>query len=246
MEQVWQMLLNSGTSELNIQLIQHSYVVLVMIPVVTTILALLRYIIGIKSPNVVSVLLLTFMFLQVSFNPLERSEDFISGLKYGTIFYLLVLITTLTTYAIIKKFRMHYIPKLTIVFTSVVLVFITSIIVTQANNTASLIVNQTFVLVIIAVLAENIVTSFAVKNFNYALDLGIRTYIISLLCFIIIANPEIRYIFTEYPYLIALLLVMNIYIGKFKGLRLTEYFRFKSILLSEHKEDGQTKSNSKK
>jgi hypothetical protein len=140
---------------------------------------------------------------------------------------------------------MHYIPKMSIVLTAVSISYATVIVLTAFTATGAKLLSNTFVLVAIAVLAENIVTSYARKDLRYSIDLSIRTYLISLLCFIVISLPGIQNIFISYPILIVVVIILNIYIGKFKGLRITEYSRFKSILFSENR-DEQDQPNNKK
>lgn len=242
MEQIWQLLVQNGVTINDVQLIQHAYLILIMVPIVTTILAIFRYIVGIKSPSIFAVLILTFTFLELGFQR-GLNEDFIQGLKYGSLLYFIVLIIATIAYALIKKFRMHYIPKMSIVFTCVSVGYILLILITRMTNTASLILSNTFVLIVIATLAENMASTYARKDFKYSLDLSLRTYIIALFCFIVISLDVIRSAFLTYPYLIILVVIINIYIGKFKGLRLTEYFRFKTILFSQTQTDEQNKSN---
>lgn len=244
MQPIWEILLQSGVSQMQVDLVAHAFIVIIMIPIVTTILAILRYIVGIKSPSILATLILTFAFFEFATQP-NLGQDFIQGFKYTTVLYLIVMATATITYGIIKQVRMHYIPKMTIVLTAVSIAYAALFILTAFTATGARLLTNTFVLVAIAVIAENIVTSYARKDLKYSIDLSIRTYVISLLCFVFISIQGIQNIFLNYPILIVVVMILNIYIGKFKGLRLTEYARFKSILFSDNR-DEQDQSNTKK
>ena len=244
MQPIWELLLQTGITQAELNLVSHAFIVIIMIPIVTTILAILRYIVGIKSPSIFAVLILTFAFFDFA-NQNTLNQDFVQGLKYTSLLYFVVMITATITYGLIRQFRMHYIPKMSIVFTAVSISYVLLFIFSRAADMGSLLLTNTFVLIAVAVLAENIVTSYARKDLRYSVDLSIRTYVISLLCFVIISIEAVQNLFLSYPILIVLIVILNIYIGKFKGLRLTEYFRFKSILFSNNK-DEQTKPDSTK
>lgn len=58
------------------------------------------------------------------------------------------------------------------------------------------------------------------------------TLLIGLFCYVILNINAIKVILLSYPELILLLIPINFFIGKFTGLRITEYFRFKEIIKS--------------
>lgn len=244
MDQIFQLLIQNGVTPQEIVYIENLFVILIMIPVVSTILAISRYIIGIRTPNIFAVLVLTFAFIELSFQD-STSSNFLQGLKYGALLYSVVVVISTITYFLIRKFRMHYVPKMSIVFTAVSIGYIILILLARANNMGELLIRNTFLLVIIATLAENIVTTYARKDLKFSLDQSIRTFIVSGLAYLFVSIDSIRRLLIDYPYLIILIVVLNIYIGKFKGLRITEYFRFKSILLSRNT-DEQIKPDSQK
>jgi len=243
MELVWQFLLQNGVSGAEIELIKHSYILIVMIPIVSTILAILRYIIGIKGVSIYAAIVLTFAFIELG--SFGGTEDFWLGLKYGTLLYFIVFITSTLVYGLIKKWRMHYVPKMSLIFIAVSFAYILLIIASRLTDRASLLVSSTFVLIIIATLAESITTSYARKNLKYAIDLGLRVYLISLFCFVIVTLTSFRNITLDYPYIVIIIIALNIYIGRFKGLRLNEYWRFRSILFSKSTEDEHQSDNKK-
>ena len=244
MEPIWQLLMQNGITQAEIELLRQAYLIIIMIPLVSTVLAILRYIVGIRSPNLSTLLILTFSFTALAIQGVE--ENFLKGLGYVSLLYFVVLIVSTLTYGIIKKWRMHYVPKMSIVFTAVSVSYILLIILGRFFDNGTLLLTNTFVVVIIATLAESMVSSYARKDLRYSLDLSIRTYFIGLFSFAIISLSFVKELLITYPYLLIILLILNFYIGRYKGLRLTEYFRFKNILLSNSNTDEQNKPDNTK
>lgn len=235
---------DSGIDSAQIPFVINTVSIILFIPIITTLLAVFRYVIGIKVPALTSILLLTFAFVEMSFQKSE-SSDYLLGLKYGALLYFVVFVVSTLSYYLIKRFRMHYIPKLTLIFTVVSIIYAVLVLATRVTDTAGFLITNTFVIVVIAVMSENIVSSYARKDLFFSIDQSIRTLLFSIGFFTIISIEDFRKIIINFPYIIFILVFINIYIGRFKGLRLTEYFRFKSILLSNSGNE-QNSPNTKK
>ena len=76
---------------------------LIFIPIVATIVNLLRYIVGTKSFGIYAPLTLTFAYI-------------FTGIRIGLLITATVIIATLLAYSLLKKIRMHYISRITIVY----------------------------------------------------------------------------------------------------------------------------------
>jgi hypothetical protein len=231
MDAVWNLLIQNGVGANEMDMIKQSYLLLILIPFVSTVLAILRYIIGIKSVSIYAAIIVTFTLLEIGYRGNELNVMF--GLKYTALLYVIVFIASTFTYGLIKRTRMHYVPKISLVLTSVSIAFIAFIVTTQIFDRANLVLNSTFLLIVLATLAETFTTIYARKDFKNSLEYAMRVFLISLFCFLIVSINIFQEIFFKYPYAVLILILINIYIGRFKGLRLLEYWRFRTILLSQ-------------
>lgn len=242
MQQVWQILIDRGISAEELELLKHSLLLLLMLPFVSTVVGIARHIIGISSLSIYAPIVLTFALFEISF--VDGQNYVFQGLKLGTIlFYTVLLTSALLYYFLIKQLRMHYIPKTSLVITGVgftvaFLLFLSA----YFNKTGFFSIN-TFTLIMIVVLAERFMTIFPKKNFKYAFFVSTETFLMSALCYLIITLNSFQDLLKRYPYIVLVTILINIFVGRFTGLRVTEYWRFKDLLL---KQDVDNNNNSPK
>ncbi|MCA9380836.1 hypothetical protein KC678_01085 [Candidatus Dojkabacteria bacterium] len=230
-----------------IVIIQNSFFLIVSLPIVTTLTGFMRHVIGLKSLSVYAPIVVTFAFYQVGFIDADADSNFFRGLFFGLILYVIVFLTSSFTYSLIKPLRMHYIPKTTLVMISVSIVIIFTIILgTLFFDRKGLIYLDIFPLIMIVTLSDTFVSTLSRKSFEQTSVIGLQTLIIGILAYGFLSLREVRSFALEYTaVLILILIVINFYIGRFVGLRLTEYFRFSDILLKEP-DDRPSKKNRKK
>ncbi|MCA9386700.1 hypothetical protein KC669_01555 [Candidatus Dojkabacteria bacterium] len=230
-----------------ITIIENSFFLIISLPIVTTLTGFMRHVIGLKSLSVYAPIVVTFAFYQVGFIDVDADSNFLRGIFFGLILYVIVFLTSSFTYSLIKPLRMHYIPKTTIVMISVSIVIIFTILLgTLFFDRKGLIYLDIFPLLMIVTLSDTFVSTLSRKSFEQTSLIGLQTLIIGILAYGFLSLREVRTFALEYTaVLILILVVINFYIGRFVGLRLTEYFRFSDILLKEP-DDRPTKKNRKK
>jgi len=242
MKILFEILAERGLSAYEILLLQKSFTLLITLTIVTTISGFFRYIVGLKSLNLYSPIILTFAFFELGYIDLYEGSDFLRGIKFGLFLFFIVFITSTLIYGSLKKIGMHYIPKITIVITCVVLTIILAIILTTlAFNKTGLVYLDIFSIIMITTLADSIVSTLARKTFKYTFTVSMQTLLTALLSYALISIDKVQEIIIDYFFIIIfIILILNLYIGKFIGLRVTEFLRFKDLLLVE------TSKNAKK
>jgi hypothetical protein len=87
-----------------------------------------------------------------------------------------------------------------------------------------------FILLIMSTLAESFLTLKAEEGFIGA-TIGIgETILAALICVFIVSRPFLQSFLLAYPEVILLTIVVDAGLGKWTGLRIVEYFRFKEVL----------------
>ena len=203
--------------------------ILLTVPIVATWIAFARHIIGLKSFGVFTSMMLTFIFFELGLNGQQQSEP-LNGLKYGLILVVLIFLTTTLAYGIIKGWSLHYQPKIAIIVTLVTLVLSSIIIISIRFNLMDLIRLDLISLVAILVLAEKFIGILSRKNFRVALFVFAETTIVAVIGYLIISWNELTQLLLDYPLIILLLLPVNYLLGKYTGLRVREFYRFRNIL----------------
>lgn len=244
MDTVWTTLVERGVTLEEIAMLKHSYLLLLMLPIVATIVGFGRHILGLQSLNTYVTIVLTYGFYEIGFE--NGSPNFLKGLKLGLVLFLVVFFSSATLYhIIIKKLRMHFIPKVSLVLTGVIISVILLLMITAYFGKVGFIFLDVFSLIMITSLSERFLTIFAKKKIKQTLMLSIQTLVLATAGLALMSWNNLSEVLIDYPVLILLTIAINLLIGTYTGLRLTEYWRFRQILLeSEPENDGKT--NTKK
>lgn len=192
---------------------------LLLLPVIATLVAFFRQVIGIKAFGIYTPSIVTFAFL--AFDP--------NGLKYGiAIFVAVIAVGTLARY-ILKPFRLLYLPRVAITLSIISLVILGILVSGGYFQRTGLAAISIFPLLIMITLAEKFVATQIEKGNRVALILAAETLVISLAGYMVVSAELIRAFLLTYPWAVLLVFPINIILGKWSGLRLSEYWRFRRI-----------------
>lgn len=193
-------------------------VLLFILPIVATIIAFSRQILGIKGFGIYTPLLITFAFLA-------------TGLRFGVAFFVIILLSATLVRRLIKKTRLMYLPRMAIII-SAVAIFVSLIFAEGAYSNRIGLLNIPIIgLLILIVLAEKFINAQIERGAKEFVVLMSETLALSTICYLVFVWQPLRDIVLAYPiYVLAVVIAFNILLGKWTGLRLTEYFRFHSVI----------------
>lgn len=195
---------------------------LLMLPLVATLVAFFRQVIGIKAFGIYTPSIITFALL--AFDP--------NGIKYGiAIFISVIFVGTITRFAL-KRFRLLYLPRVAIMLSIISLAILGIMVLGGSLQRTGLTSISIFPLLIMITLAEKFVATQIEKGSRVAFILALETLIISVVGYYIISWDALTDFILEYPWAIFATFLINFSLGKWTGLRLTEYFRFRKIFRS--------------
>lgn len=195
----------------------NSIVLILMLPLIATILAFARHVIGIKAFGLVTPTLTTLSFL-------------VMGLNFGLIVFATVLLSGTLTRIILRRWRFLYLPRMALVLTSVSLAMLFLLSVGLATNTIRPLSFSLFPALILVLLAEEFIALQFRSGAKTALTVTAWTLLLSILGYFIVSWEILRTLLVSYPEIIFLTIPLNILLGQWSGLRLTEYFRFRQLL----------------
>jgi len=193
-------------------------ILLLMLPVIATFIALLRQVIGFKAFGIYTPLITTFAFLATN------------GLRYGVAIFLVIIFIGMLMRFVLKPFRLLYLPRVAIMLTIVSLVILTMLVFGGNLKRTGLASVSIFPILIMITLVEKFIAAQIEKGSKAALILAFETLIISILGFYIASWETLIGLLIAHPWTILLTIPLNILIGKWTGLRVSEYFRFRSII----------------
>ena len=193
-------------------------VMLLMLPILMTFIAFLRQVVGIKAFGIYTPAIATFAFWGI-----ER-------LRYGVAIFVTVIIVGMLMRYVLKKFRILYLPRVAINLTVVSISILLLLALGGEFQRTGLSSAFIFPILILITLVEKFVAAQIEKGNRAALILAVETLIISVMGFYIISWNFLETIILTYPSIVLLTIPVNFVLGKWNGLRLSEYFRFKDVL----------------
>jgi hypothetical protein len=192
---------------------------LIAVALLATIVSLSRYIFGSKSYGIYAPIILAIAYSY-------------TGLRYGLAITAVVIATSLFSYSILKKIRMHYITRIAInycILTLAIILFLIAI--NRFGLTLDNIENiPPLALISITTLGDFFTKQYVKKSLKTSLLTLSSTIIISTIGWYIITRDAISTYLINNLWIIPMLILINILIGQYKGLRIKDLFRFRSIV----------------
>lgn len=201
---------------------------LVAITIVATIVSVFRYIFGTKSYGIYAPIILAISYSY-------------TGLKYGLSITLLVILISLLSYSVLKRIRMHYITRIAINYCLLTIGLIAFIIIIKQYGLGLENISNVPALALISIagLSDFFIKQFVQKSPKTSVMNLISTVFVASTGWFIITREYISDYVINNLWIIVALIVVNLLIGQFKGLRLKDYFRFRSVV--KEKDDDPKK-----
>jgi hypothetical protein len=193
---------------------------LLMVPVVATLVAFFRQVVGIKAFGIYTPSIITFALL--AFDP--------NGLKYGIVIFVSIILVGMFSRYMLRRFRLLYLPRVAITISIVALAILLILVIGGHFKRTGLASVSIFPLLIMITLAEKFVATQIEKGSRAAFILATETLLISLVGYALISWKAFLLLILMHPWLILFTFVINFNLGRWSGIRLTEYIRFRKII----------------
>lgn len=156
-----------------------------------------------------------------------------TGLWLGLIAFIAVMAVAFGMHRVLEKARLLKIPRLAAVITVVTIAFLALIAAMDVTqNRIELGIVALFPVVIIAFTAERLQHMIEDNNWRDALYTSLGTGLLILLCYGLFSSLFLRGVFALFPALFVLVLGLQIFIGRWTGVRVGEFWRFKHLIRS--------------
>ncbi|OGI29414.1 MAG: hypothetical protein A2288_03790 [Candidatus Moranbacteria bacterium RIFOXYA12_FULL_44_15] len=193
-------------------------ILILMLPIIATFIAFLRQVVGIKAFGIYTPLIVTFAFLATN------------GLKYGIAVFISVILTGMLMRFALRPFRLLYLPRVAIMLTAVAILILGVLVVGGGMKRTGLASVSIFPILIMITIVEKFITVQIEKGDRMAIILALETLGISIVGYFIASSNFLIQFLAHYPWAILATIPINIVLGKWTGLRLTEYWRFKEVI----------------
>ncbi|MDD3190633.1 MAG: 7TM domain-containing protein [Candidatus Pacebacteria bacterium] len=190
---------------------------LLALPFIATLIAAFRQVVGVKSFGIYAPLVLTFAF-------------WATDLKYGLTIFAVIFVTGTAVRYILKKMRLLYMPRMAIVLTVISIAILALLAIGGHYRRFGLSSTSILPILIMITLIEKFISAQVEKGLRTATFLSVETLLISVVGYYILIWDVFYDFVLAHPFYIVVLLVINLLLGKWSGLRLSEYLRFRKVI----------------
>ncbi|MDP3980120.1 MAG: 7TM domain-containing protein, partial [Chlamydiota bacterium] len=198
--------------------------VLLLIPIGALIVVLLRVVIGVETFGTFSPILLAFAFREVS-------------LWIGLLYVSIIVICGWFIRLLLEKLKILIIPLLSVLVTLVVIFIIAIMIVSFNLGLWKHLYISLFPIVIITWLIERFSVSQIEDGTATAFKTIGGTIIVSMIAFYCMKINFLKDTLFTFPELLLLVIAVQLLLGRYTGIRLFEYWRFRKLLKISSKEN---------
>jgi len=193
-------------------------VLVLLFPLVASLIAASRHIVGIRGFGI--------------FLPAALSVVFVStGITAGVLLFLTIITVATIARMLMRKMKLQYLPRMALLLWFVSLGVLAMLFLAPFLNLEELATISIFPVLILILTMESFIRVQIGKSMKQALRMSFETLIIALICsFIVQLDAVQRFVLIKPEIYIFAIGMADIYMGKYTGLRLLEYKKFKEIL----------------
>lgn len=200
----------------------NTIVLLLLLPVIASLIAAARHIVGLRGFGIFLPAALSVVFLAIG--P-------VIGLAF---FVVMVLISTYTRVFLRKtKLKLQYLPRMSLILWAVVVGVLWILFLAPVIDRPDFTNVSIFPVLILVLLAEDFSKISLGKSPRTAISQATETILLSLISFVFLTmEPLQRWALLHPEVLLVFVAIFNIVVGKYVGLRFLEYWRFRKLIRS--------------
>lgn len=196
----------------------NTIVLLLLLPLVATLISLLHYVFGLSGYGIFMPTMIAIAFLA-------------TGVFGGLLLFALILLVSMWCRVVLKKLKLHFLASRTINLLFISLATFGLMMITSYADLMDISQMSIFPVLFMILLAEEFVRTQLLKSRNEAKKLMLGTLVLASMGAgvmgirgfqeMVLLNPDV---------VILLVLVVNLLVGNYKGIRLSEINRFKKAI----------------
>jgi|GEM_PF-5620253 len=202
-------MINNGVPSNTIKLV-------LILSVIVTVVSFMKQVVGLDTLGVY-----TPSMLAISFIALD--------IWFGLFILLAILVLSLVTRRFIKRYRMMYIPRMGVVMIVISLLILLILLLATYFNVSNIIAISIFPMFLLINVVERCVSLVGEKGLKVASQVLFEVIMVSVIAYLIADSAYVRTVMLAFPELVFVLLFANFFLGRWKGLRLVEYIRFREV-----------------
>lgn len=196
----------------------NTIVLVLLFPIIATLIVLSRHWIGIRGFGIFLPAVLSVVFVA-------------TGIIEGILLFLIIIGGAMIARPLIKKIKVQYLPRTALILWFVSLCVLVALFIAPYLNLKSLTTISIFPILILILLVENFMDIQSGMSLKEAINMTIETLGIALVCSLVLELDFLQKLVLLYPEITVIATaVVDIIMGKYVGLRLLEYKKFKELI----------------
>jgi PKD repeat protein len=196
---------------------------LLAVPFIVFIITFARQFVGLKTFGVFSPMMLSLSFMLL-------------GLDFGFTVFAVVLLISLLLRLLFNKVELLYIPKVALLHSGIALSFFLILGIAVYFNISINLALAIFPMLVMSTISEKFISAQSEGGFRSAIITAGETVLVSFIAYLLVMWTWLQTNILATPELIFIPILGNIWLGRFTGLRLTEYLKFRTLFKDESEE----------
>jgi len=156
-----------------------------------------------------------------------------TGLLWGSIGFVLVIVLTALIRRLLDWMQLLHSPKMAILLTAVVIIILGTTVLSVKFGLGELAHMSLFPIAILAITAERFTIYEAEQGLYKAARVTIATLVVIAAAYAVMDSQFLQSMIMAFPELLLVLIALNMWLGKWIGMRVTEFIRFRQLIRSE-------------
>jgi hypothetical protein len=195
---------------------QDTYKILLTVPIGAFIILLLRNFIGLKTFGTFMPVLIALAFRE-------------THVAWGLSLFVIIVALGLLVRFYFAQLRLLLVPRLSAILTVVIFLMICISVISQNLGLDKGLSVALFPMVILTMTIERMCIVWDERGPSEALKSGLGSLLAALIAYSAMTNNEIQYLMFAFPELLFVVLSVILWFGQYRGYRLLELMRFKSL-----------------
>ncbi len=201
----------------------NSIKLVLMLPLIASIVAFFRQVVGLHTIDMITPAILTLSFMAL---------DIGLALTIVLVIFLVACVVRVFT----GRYRLLHFPRVALLFTLAAIVLLLLFFYAAYFSIPHILSVQIFPLLMLTCLAEKFLTIQYEQSFKSVIFSMGETVLVSLVCFYVVEWDVLKTFVLGHPEIIFFFIAFTVLLGRFTGLRLLEYIRFRNVILRDEDE----------
>lgn len=193
----------------------NTIILVLLVPLLATIVVFVRLVVGLPSLEMLVPIILSFTFVAL-------------GISVGVLILGAIVAASFFSRVVLRRLSIMHLPKRSISLLALSIFVLAALTASISFGIGDVRDASIFPVLILILLGDKIVSVQLRKNMKEALLITLVTMILGILGYYVAVSMPIRNALILYPEIVFLVIPLNILMGRYFGMRLTEYFRFKT------------------